>query len=495
MTGDSSREIDGGRRAVISGLATAVVAGGGVWYWSNGVPWRTHTWQTRRMGACAYVVDDVLFDVRIGSRTSNDTGFVRLEAFDATNGSRLDSITITGEGTAVVPGSETLSFVVDRGDNWSPSTVATVDTSLETSTWDFDRTVQQITAADSMVYVGTSDLQVHALSTETGIERFTNDRAGVGQTLPFVDAASTPSGVTVLKGRDDDVRVTVVGSDGEWRWDLRQNTELVRSVDMIDDTVYVEGDELRAFDADSGEERFSVQAGSNPNGPQASVAGHLCRVDAETLVGRDPQTGEERWQFPTADPDVQYATVTTPPVPVGDAVVVGTLDGTYEVDATTGESRWHRATDADARRRERRPRRLPHRRSVRRSLAVTQRVDRPRPLARGDDRRHVPRSATHIERAGPGQFITGGLRGTDRVVSPGRAAMQEAFDRGVDSRRTGPSPGVAAFQTVYTNVGENPVHGYAAAGSSRPSGGLVRHAGRRSLQDQRVLDSEARQAR
>lgn len=346
MTGDSDREIDGGRRALIGGLATAVVAGGGVWYWSNGLPWPTHAWRTRRRGEGAYVVDDVLFDVRVGSRSPDYSGFVQLEAFDATNGSRLDSITITGEGTAVVPGPKTLSIVVDRGDNWSPSTVATVDTSLETWTRDFDRTVQQVTATDSTVYVGTSDLHVHALSAESGVDLFTSDRAGVGQTLPFVEAASSPSGVTVLKGRDDDVRVAVVGSDGDYRWNLRENTELVRSVDMIDDTVFVAGDDLRAFDAVSGEERFSVSAGGNPNGPLARVAGHLCRVDAESLVGHDPQTGEERWQFPTADPDVQYATVTTPPVPVDDAVVVGTLDGTYEVDATTGESQWHHDADA-----------------------------------------------------------------------------------------------------------------------------------------------------
>jgi outer membrane protein assembly factor BamB len=215
--------------------------------------------------------------------------------------------------------------------------------------------------ADGMVYVGAEDGILHAVDAATGEGRWTF------AVWTAADIRSTSLAVadgTVYVASSRGFLFALDAATGEERWRAEIGGDGATTPVFADGTLYVSatdvpkeyGDEtvddkvgslppgigrLYAFDATSGDERWTADVGVDPDrylGLDQAVAGGLVYLvgfgeGGSNIQALDAATGEARWDT-TLDTQVG----TSPAVADGTLYIGG--DAVYALDAASGEERW-----------------------------------------------------------------------------------------------------------------------------------------------------------
>jgi eukaryotic-like serine/threonine-protein kinase len=196
---------------------------------------------------------------------------------------------------------------------------------------------------DGVIYVGGTDLgadmdgyYLYALDAATGEERWRFQAGG------SVTSAAVAGG-TVYVGSDDNYVYALDGATGKWLWRFKAgfegNVVGFSAPAVADGVVYIGGSDeyVYALDAGTGELRWRYQA--SDGSPALAVVERVVYVSGWLggLDALDAGTGEVLWGFGSG---------MSGPAAASDGVVyVGSNDGAYAVDATTGEERWLFHTD------------------------------------------------------------------------------------------------------------------------------------------------------
>lgn len=173
------------------------------------------------------------------------------------------------------------------------------------------------TVVDDLVFIGSNLGVVHALDAETGTERW---QAKVGWASPTTAAVVDGTLYVVAPGGKDDVapnprfETGISPMQADWR--------------------------LVALDAETGEQRWSVEISPARIGVPPVVAGELVLVggvgsEGEEILALDAKDGSEVWRVSAED------AVGNPPVVAGGVAVSGSFDsGVTARDAATGRIIW-----------------------------------------------------------------------------------------------------------------------------------------------------------
>lgn len=147
----------------------------------------------------------------------------------------------------------------------------------------------------------------------------------------------------VYVGSGDDKIYALSATSGDQIWSFGTNDRVRSPPTVVDGTVYVGSDDgnVYAFDADSGEKQW--QFGPDGRGVQI-VTSSPTVVDGIVYFGSwnskvyavDADTGYKQWDFSTGD----YVRHTTPAVADGTVYVGSHDDYLYALDAATGDLQW-----------------------------------------------------------------------------------------------------------------------------------------------------------
>ncbi|WP_267639801.1 outer membrane protein assembly factor BamB family protein [Haloarchaeobius amylolyticus] len=193
------------------------------------------------------------------------------------------------------------------------------------------------TVAGSTVYGGDSDGTVFALDAADGTPRwertFGDERQGGAVHAP-VTVGDAGVYVPVASSREQGI-YCLSPEDGQTRW--QQEWVDVQSVmALTDDLLLVSypSYEVAAFDAETGERRWSTGLDSRRISPPTVADDTVVVADETGLYGLDVATGKRRWKRTTD------ATAFARPVVAGDTVVAQTTDGLVGCSVSTGKRRW-----------------------------------------------------------------------------------------------------------------------------------------------------------
>ncbi|RZJ11206.1 MAG: serine/threonine protein kinase [Rubrivivax sp.] len=218
--------------------------------------------------------------------------------------------------------------------------------------WDFYLSSPLV--ADGKVVFGSSDEHVYALDAKTGAMAWAYKTGGM------VHASPTRAGSRVIVGAWDSALYSIDLATGALAWRQQTGAEQKNSILLgIQAAVSVEGDTvyagsrdgfLYALDTAKGQLRWGHDVkGSWVPGTAAIGATQVFvpTSDAGVLAVLDKRSGKKLYDFPTK------AWTFASPLPIGQSVVVATMDGQlHQFDAATGKLLWRFTTperQADAR--------------------------------------------------------------------------------------------------------------------------------------------------
>ncbi|MFB6112809.1 MAG: PQQ-binding-like beta-propeller repeat protein [Halodesulfurarchaeum sp.] len=179
--------------------------------------------------------------------------------------------------------------------------------------------------------------RVHALSTRTGHVRWRSDPMSVTTYDALWEFEANT--VSPLVGPDETVYVgtetgvvALDGTDGSIEW-TAEGTTATSSPRLLDETVYALGSEsLVSLDRDGTERwRRAIDRGENPV-PPAVGSNSVVVTGGEGVVAFDADSGDDRWS--------RSIRVETYPVLEGNLCVVGNDEGLHALSIETGETLW-----------------------------------------------------------------------------------------------------------------------------------------------------------
>lgn len=193
------------------------------------------------------------------------------------------------------------------------------------------------TVSQSTVFGGGPDGTVFALGASDGgvlWERSFGDEQQGGAVAAPVTVDETSVYVPVSSSAEQGIHA-LSRADGRTQWTIpgpRVHSVMVRTADVL--LVSYPAYELAAFDAQSGERRWSRTLGERRVSPPATAGDTVVVADAATLYGLDSATGETRWTR-ALDPNPF-----SQPVVAGDTVIVQSESGLVGCSLSDGERRW-----------------------------------------------------------------------------------------------------------------------------------------------------------
>ncbi|WP_416984241.1 PQQ-binding-like beta-propeller repeat protein [Streptomyces sp. T028] len=169
------------------------------------------------------------------------------------------------------------------------------------------------TVAGETVYVGCSDTSLYAVDAATGKERWRFTTAGAVSWFPVV------TGGLVYFGSTDQNLYAVRVSGGQEAWRAKGVSAKAGPL-VARGTVYCgSGRDLRAWDAETGEKRWSLTTDGDVGAPAVADGVVYAGSSDQRLYAVDADSGERRWTF-TAGAEVG------PPTATADAVYFGGAD-------------------------------------------------------------------------------------------------------------------------------------------------------------------------
>ncbi|WP_049924111.1 outer membrane protein assembly factor BamB family protein [Halopiger djelfimassiliensis] len=286
------------------------------------------------------VVDGTVY-VAEGRSVGNDGAETTVYALDGATGEIEWEWTYPGTnsfgGTVVADG----TVVQGVG----PSVVA-LEADTGTERWRVDRDLNdEVTVADGTVYAIETTYSgpptLVAIDLESGHERWTAALADDGTYWPTLPAVA--DGMVYQGGSE---LVALSAADGERQWSRDVERPVTGPPTVVDDALYVPvGDgTVAAFDRD-GTPRWSqaVESAGQGSGlePVTSPAvddGTLYVTNAWQLTAFEAETGEKRWTTETGSND--------PPVVADGVVYAGGLNTMEAYDGTDGNLLWRYRSDA-----------------------------------------------------------------------------------------------------------------------------------------------------
>ncbi len=199
------------------------------------------------------------------------------------------------------------------------------------------------TVVDGVVYVGSNDNHVYALDVETGAELWSYD---TGNWVQYSPVAS--GGVVYIRAlADGDQKLHALdGLSGERLWVSEVPYPYIDefALAVVGGKAYVPGEfgESHALDASTGETVWSFSAGGGAESAPAVVEGVVYLTAVNTAHALDEETGETIWSYGTE----RFPARDFPAV-VEDGVYYFSPDNIlYALDASTGEPVWsYRASE------------------------------------------------------------------------------------------------------------------------------------------------------
>jgi outer membrane protein assembly factor BamB len=184
---------------------------------------------------------------------------------------------------------------------------------------------------DGVVYIGSFDQNLYAVSAETGKELWHFKTGG-----HLVSSPTVAAGV-VYVGSDDSFLYAIDAASGKLRWRFKTG-ERVWSTPAVDDgIVYVGGldHNVYAIDAATGKARWNFETGERVRSSPAVVDGIVYVGSYDNNVyAIDAKRGRELWRFRTD------ARVVASPLVHNGIVYIGSDDHNfYAIDAATGDER------------------------------------------------------------------------------------------------------------------------------------------------------------
>ncbi|MDS0284499.1 PQQ-binding-like beta-propeller repeat protein [Haloarcula onubensis] len=191
---------------------------------------------------------------------------------------------------------------------------------------------------DGIVYIGSNDGYVYALSAYDGTERWSF------QTGDWVRSSPAVVDGTVYVGSFGGSVYAFSAEDGTEQWSFQTDAPIeYSSPAVVDSTVYVggRGGTLYALSADDGTEQWSFRTGDRVGSSPAVVDGTVYIGSSDSNVyALSAEDGTELWSFRTGDQ------VRSSPTVVNGTVYVGSDDhSVYALSADDGTEQWSFQTD------------------------------------------------------------------------------------------------------------------------------------------------------
>jgi len=181
--------------------------------------------------------------------------------------------------------------------------------------------------ADGVVYVGDVDGSMYALDTDSGDALWTVETDG-----PLFCSPAVADGTVYVADYERSL-YALDAATGRVQWHSQVDDFVYTAPAVADGTVYVARSGVTAFDAATGERRWSV--GDNRTSCSPTLADESVVVVKDTVRALSPADGSTQWEF---DPD---GAVSTSATVGGDTAFVGDSDGTiYGLDVASGTERW-----------------------------------------------------------------------------------------------------------------------------------------------------------
>lgn len=194
------------------------------------------------------------------------------------------------------------------------------------------------TVADGTVFVGGSlhSSEVVAIDATEGHERW---RFEVGQ---YATTPAVADGAVFAGGGKEHVACAIDADTGDELWQFEADGEVWGGPTVVGSTVYVgsRSGHLYAVDAANGDRRWEAEFGAGVAASIAATNDRLFVPTRESIVALDTD-GERQWS-------IDRIGSTHPPIAAGENVVVADSRGVYCLDATTGETVWHREGEEHA---------------------------------------------------------------------------------------------------------------------------------------------------
>ena len=193
------------------------------------------------------------------------------------------------------------------------------------------------TVAGSVVYVGSNDNHVYALDAETGAKLWSHDTGNWVQYSPVVSG-----GVVYIRApADGDLKLHALdGLSGERLWVSEATYPYIDEFTLVvvSGKAYMPGEfgEFHALDASTGQTVWSFSAGMGAESPPTVVGGVVYLTAVNTAHALDEETGETIWSYGTE----RFPARDFPAV-VEDGIYYFSPDNVlYALDASTGEPLW-----------------------------------------------------------------------------------------------------------------------------------------------------------
>lgn len=208
--------------------------------------------------------------------------------------------------------------------------------------WRFDP--EDVTSAESTptvvadtVYVGASKpaaSPVYAIDAASGEERWHYETES-----QMISASPTRANDLVYFGTQQREIVAVSAEDGTLQWSFETGGMSRSCAIVVGDTLYIGGGDefLYAIDAETGDEVWSFETGDDIIDLSPTYADGIVYTGCKDhhLYAIDAEAGEEEWRFDTGGP------VYTTPTVADHMVLVASREGPlYALNATSGEPVW-----------------------------------------------------------------------------------------------------------------------------------------------------------
>ena len=186
--------------------------------------------------------------------------------------------------------------------------------------------------ANALVYIGSSDGQVHALAVATGEQRWAFQTGG-----EIISSPAVAYGMVIVGSQDG--RLYALDSlTGQKRWEFSAGDGVDSSPTIADNVAYVGSNDglVYAVDVTTGQQRWDFHTGARVFSSPAYADGVLyIGSDDGHLYALDADSGQQLWRFFTG------AGVGSSPAVAKGKVYVGDLEGrVYAVNANTGQKVW-----------------------------------------------------------------------------------------------------------------------------------------------------------
>ncbi|MFC7097171.1 PQQ-binding-like beta-propeller repeat protein [Halobaculum marinum] len=261
----------------------------------------------------------------------------KLYSLNAVTGNRNWSISTSSEITTPVGESNGRVYFIDDGVN-------AVDAESGDELWRFDDEFffeSGLGIVDGTVYAGSSGGTMYALDGADGSVVWTTDLGGEVRAPPAVTDEA------VYVGTENGNFFALSRADGAPEWTTELNQDVITSPAVSDERVFIGGEgqsDFYALDRASGSVEWTAFISEEEASVRASpaVADGVVFITHGDLRAIDAETGEDLWRYPRGD------FISSPPAIVDGVIVVGNWDHSlYAISSDTFEPKTPTATDTE----------------------------------------------------------------------------------------------------------------------------------------------------